>query len=111
LKKKSAAVEFESEYPFVVHVSNAIAKKLVALHKQADEQGRRQETLAAIRGIADQLHNDPFEFGEPLYRLQSLELEVRHGGVYPLFVDYAVHQKDRQVFIKGVYLLPPKRDR
>ena len=89
-----------------MHCSKAIAKHLVELQKQAKEQGRGEDLLSAIREILRRLSNDPFEFGEPLYRLPALRLQVRHGAVGPLLIYFAIHERRPLVFLKGASLLP-----
>ena len=51
--------------------------------------------------------NDPYDFGEPLYRLPALRMQIRHGAILPLFIDYGVCEDRPLVFIRGVTLLPP----
>ena len=62
--------------------------------------------LSPIRRIWQQLSLNPVEFGEPLYRLPALRLQVRHGAVGPLLIHFAVHENRPLVFIKSVTLLP-----
>jgi hypothetical protein len=42
---------------------------------------------------------------EPLYYLPALRMHVRHGGIGPLFIDFAVCEDHPLVFIKGATLL------
>ncbi len=90
---------------FEVHCSGFIAKSLKQLQKRAKAQGRGEQVLSAIRSIWRRLSNDPLEFGEPLYRLPALQLQVRHGAIGPLLVYFAVHEDKPLAFIKGVMLL------
>ena len=91
---------------FKVLASRDIAQRLKRIQKQAKQQGRGDEVLAAIRHILRRLTEDPAEFGEPLYGLPALRLEVRHGAVGPLLIHFAVHDVRPLVFIKLVQLLP-----
>jgi hypothetical protein len=93
---------------FEVHCSGLIARALKQLQKRAKEQGRGEQLLSAIRGIWRHLSTDPLHFGEALYRLPALQLQVRHGAVRPLLVYFAVHDERPLVFIKGVTLLPER---
>jgi hypothetical protein len=89
-----------------VHCSGVIANELKRIQKQAKAEGRGQQALAAIRRIWQRLVSDPLEFGEPVYRLPALRLQVRHAAVRPLKIDFAVSEDWLLVFIKGVKLLP-----
>ena len=90
---------------YEVHLSGAMANRMRQIQQQATREGRGQTVLDAFRQIVQQLQRDPLGFGEPLYRLPALRLQVRHGGVLPLFVDFAVSEDRPLVFIKGVTLL------
>ena len=91
---------------FEVHCSGSIAKRLKQLQQRAKAQGRGEQVLSAIRSIWRRLSNDPLEFGESLYRLPALRLQVRHGVTGRLLIYFAVHEDKPLVFIKGVTLLP-----
>jgi hypothetical protein len=64
--------------------------------------------MAAAREIGHRLKRDPDDFGEPLYRLPALRLQVRHAVSGPLLIYFAVHEDRPLVFIKQVLLLPEK---
>jgi hypothetical protein len=91
---------------FEVHCSGIIAKSLEQIQKRAKAQGRGEQVLSAVRTMLHRLSNDPLEFGEPLYRLPSLQLQVQHGAVGPLLVYFGVHEDRPLVFIKVLKLLP-----
>jgi hypothetical protein len=78
------------------------------IQKQAKDEGRGEQVLSAMRSMWHQLSYAPDEFGEPLYRLSGLRLQVRHGAVGPLLFYFAVHDQMPLVFIKAVTLLPQK---
>jgi hypothetical protein len=44
-------------------------------------------------------------FGEALYSLPALKLEVRQAVVAPIVVDFAVHNEQQVVFIRGFKVL------
>jgi hypothetical protein len=92
--------------PYGVHCSQVIAQALREVQKEAEEQGRGPQALAAIRRILQRLSHDPMNFGEPLYRLPVLRMQIRQGAVRPLFIDFAVCEDQPQVFIRGIKLLP-----
>jgi hypothetical protein len=74
-------------------------KELLA---RAADVGLDEEVFRAIKRIQHQLTHDPLGFGEPLYRLPNMKLEVRLGIVPPLAVQYAVHQEQPFVYLKVV---------
>jgi len=91
--------------PFAVSMSIQTGETLKQLHVQAVMLGHGQRFLDAFRQILDRLRNSPFTFGEPVYRLPVLYLQVRHAVILPLVVDYAVHEDKPLVFIRGFKLL------
>jgi hypothetical protein len=91
---------------YEVHCSGVNARSLKEVQKRAKEQGRGESVLSAIRSIWQRLSFHPVEFGEPLYRLPALRLQVRHGAIGPLLIYFAVHEDKPLVFIKSVVLLP-----
>ena len=64
--------------------------------------------VSAVREIRQRLQANPLDFGDPLYRLPALRMQVRHGTVHPLFINFAVCEDQPLVFIKGVELLPKR---
>jgi hypothetical protein len=70
------------------------------------DEGRGEKVLSAMRRIWHHLSYDPNEFGEALYRLPALRMNVRHAAVGPLLIYFAVHDQMPLVFIKEVALLP-----
>jgi len=95
---------------YQVHNSIAIAQAFLLLQRRATREGRGAEVLQAAREIYDRLRVDPFEFGEPLYNLPNLLIQVLTVLIRPLNVDYAVCQDRPLVFIKAVRLLSRGRD-
>lgn len=91
---------------FSVRISGAVAATLKKLQRQAWRERRGEAFLTAFQAISARLIPDPMGFGEPLYHLPALRLQVRHGIMRPLMVYFAVHEDEPLVFIKGVTLLP-----
>jgi len=75
------------------------------LHGQAVQTGTGQRFLSSFRHIVERLRKDPLGFGEPLYHLPTLQLQVRQAIVLPLVLDYAVHDDRPLVFIRGFKVL------
>jgi hypothetical protein len=90
---------------FEVHNSGAMADKFIRLQRIADAQGRGSEFLTAAESAYERMRNDPFDFGEPLYRLPKLLLQVRCAVIRPLRIDFAVCENRPVVFIKNIHLL------
>jgi hypothetical protein len=90
---------------FEIHLSAAVSKTTRKLLQQAIQAGNGKAVLAAYRKIAKGLTREAASFGEPLYHLPSLDLEVRHAVVGPLAVDFAVSLASHRVYIKGFRLL------
>ena len=61
--------------------------------------------LDAFRQAVERLHKDPKNFGEPLFRLPVLRMQVCTAVVRPIAIDFAVCTDRPLVFIKGVKLL------
>jgi hypothetical protein len=76
------------------------------LLKEAIDLGNGQQFHDAFRKISNRLQRDPLEFGEALYHLPALHLQVFHAVCQRLSVDYAVHAERRLVFIRGFKYLP-----
>jgi hypothetical protein len=90
---------------FRVTMSGNSATSLKQFHSRAIARGVGNKLLAAFRIIEQRLRTDPIALGEPLYRLAALELIVYQAVVSPLVVDYAVHEGQRLVFIRGFNVL------
>jgi hypothetical protein len=86
---------------YQVTMSEQTKAALKQLHAREAKSGTGQRFLAALRKIFDKLRTTPTTFGEALYRLPALKLEVYQAIVAPLVVDYAVHEDQPLVFIRG----------
>ena len=91
--------------PWGVHLSHVVADSLLRIQRQASEEGRGEECLAAFRHVVERLQSDPTTIGEPLYRLPGLHLMVRTVAVRPLAVIFGVSEDHPLVFIRSVRLL------
>ena|SRR5947207_3200954 len=91
-----------------VHLSGKLAQEIHAIQQQASIEGRGEAVLTAFRQIVEKLEKDPTDFGEPLYRLPALRMQIRHGVILPLFIDYGVCEDRPLVFLRRMTLLPPR---
>jgi len=96
------------EGPFEVHCSAKNQAIFRAIQRKASRKGLGEAVLSAIKRIWQRLTDDPIEFGEPMYTLPALHLDVRHGAIAPLMVYYGGHQQLPFVVIKGVVALPSR---
>lgn len=96
------------EPPFQIAFSGLIAEAVRQLQERASLEGRGEEFLLTLRAVVDRLRHDPNDFGEPLYRLSVLRMQVRCAAIRPLSIDFAVCEDRPLVFIKAVRLLGPR---
>jgi hypothetical protein len=69
------------------------------------QQGLGAAFLEKLRIVNDRLRNDPHGFGEALYRLPALKLQIYQGVVIPLVVTFGIHDELPLVFVRVVKLL------
>jgi hypothetical protein len=91
---------------YSVQLSAAMARTMRQIQRQATRENRGEATVSALRQIIARLRREPWHFGEPLYRMPAMRMQVRCGGIPPLFVHFAVSEDRPQVFIKGITLRP-----
>ena len=91
--------------PFEVYCSGVVAQSIRQSHQRAAEQGRGLAMLDAFRQAVERLGRDPNQFGEALYTLPALRMQVRTAVIRPIAIDFAVCTDRPLVFIKGVTLL------
>lgn len=89
-----------------VELSGAVARSIRKLQRRASQAGFGDLVLAAFRQIVARLESDPLDFGEPLYRLPALRMNVRSAAVRPLIVDFSVCEDRPTVFINRFNFLP-----
>lgn len=94
---------------FYVDASAELRKRIKHLHQIANEQDRGELFISAFKEIYSRLHHNAFEFGEPLYSLPILRLQIRTGSVLPIVVTYSVSSDHPIVVIKSVELLDQVR--
>jgi hypothetical protein len=90
---------------FQLEFSAAIAEALRHLQRRASREGRGAGFLSALRKMVVRLRTDPTEFGESLYRLPALRMQIRCAVVRPLVVHFGVCEDRPLVFIKTVSLI------
>ncbi len=83
----------------------AVTQRVKSLHLQAAALGFGEAFRDALIVVARSLVRDPRQFGDPLYRLPALKLTLFHRAVFPLAVDYGVHDKLPLVIVRGFRLM------
>jgi hypothetical protein len=91
--------------PFQVVSSDLTTAATRALLHRAAQAGQGARALAAYLGLLDALERRARDFGEPLYPLTHMRLQVRAGSIRPLLVNYAVHEDQALVFIRFFALM------
>jgi hypothetical protein len=66
----------------------------------ATQQGRRRLVLRAARYTVEELAYDPNHFGESRGVLPHLDLSLRIAFAPPLYVEFAIHEPTKQVFVR-----------
>jgi hypothetical protein len=89
--------------------SQAMRERVRHLIALATLQRRESLAIRSLREIVDRIASDAAEFGEPLYRLRSLQCEVRCAALLPWKVHFLVPDAGDHVFIKWIDLLPMRR--
>jgi hypothetical protein len=88
-----------------VSQSQLVNEQFLHLVALATEQGRRRLVLRAARYVVEELAYDPVRFGESRGVLPHLELSLRIAFAPPVYVEFAIHEPTRQVFVRhfGLY--------
>ena len=93
-------------YPsYKVHNSQAISNEFKKLQRRATRQGRGEEFLQAAHEAYERMSQGPLNFGEPLYRLPAMRLQIRCAVVPPLVFHFAVSEVRPIVYIQAVKVL------
>jgi hypothetical protein len=95
----------ENGGPFEIHASAFLLEAFRRIQRRATLEGRGLEVLQAMKYIRQRLSRDPTNFGEPLYRLPALRMQIRFSVIGPLAIHYGVCEDRPLVFIKGIRLL------
>ncbi len=91
--------EVNGQDTFLVSISGLLADLIQVMLQIAVAAGREDIFYQGLERIHKKLENDPGKFGEPLYHLKNLNLEMRVGIIYPFTVTYGVNYSARIVFI------------
>jgi len=87
---------------FRVSISTVIISRIKQVLRTAGKMGDKSRFLQALKQINERLENDPGSFGEPLFFLKGLGLEMRLAAVPPLAVTFGVNYAARTVFVSKI---------
>jgi len=90
---------------FKVIPVGTVKADLQRFHKELMLKGKGSEFLRILRKVYQRLRDDPRDFGELLYRLPALKLQVYQAVINPIVVTYGVHDELPIVFVQVVKLL------
>ena len=93
---------------FQVSYSGVVAKVINELRYEAFLSGRLQQFDHAWRSIMERLRTDPLAFGELVRPFHHLKLKLHVGSVYPVTVQFGIHEEVPMVIIVKVKLATPR---
>jgi hypothetical protein len=91
--------------PYRIINFSAVTDTIKALYAQARVMGTEEPLRNCLAGIQQRLETEPVVFGEPLYNLYAMGLQVRVGLFPPLSVRFAVDEERRIVYVSALVLL------
>lgn len=90
---------------FNVELLGIAREQYLGIAARAEVAGAGAAVRAAMRAIWSRLEHDPRGFGEPLYDLRKMRMQVLRGTVPPLYVEYGVHDDTPLVVIRRIVWL------
>lgn len=90
---------------FKVVISQSLRQLVEQLHRIAFESGIGSQFIVALQAIDEGLRHAPLQFGDPLFRLPALRLTVYIRAIFPVAVDYGVHEQFPLVIVRGFRLM------
>lgn len=85
-----------------VGLSDTIREELRDFLNRAPTIAEDRRIREAFAAILDMLRDAPHLFGEPMYHLRGMRMEVRKAAVAPVYVEYGVHEDRPVVVIRRV---------
>jgi len=89
-------------HSFRITMAAGVAESIKKLHARAIAIGIGKAVLAAIKSMRQRLEADPTNYGEPLFHLPAIQMQVRMAIEIPLLIHFALHEEQRLVFIQRV---------
>ena len=94
-----------NSFGHTVEMPGRVRDQLRQMARSAAEMGQGYKVTDVVARILSRLQHSPLEFGEPLYRLRKMRMEVRRGAINPVYVEYGVHDDAPLVVIRRVVWL------
>jgi hypothetical protein len=91
---------------YVVSFVGRTTELIRELQLQAAFEGRGDAFAQALAAVIRRLKSKPRTFGEPVYRLPALRLQVRLASIAPVVVYFGVSQDHPIVYVNAVRLMP-----
>jgi hypothetical protein len=85
----------------VAHMGH-IARQMQELSKRAAALGIKNDLLKAFRMMEEQLRKAPLELGNPVRNTKKQGGVVCVGVIEPIFVRFAVFEREKAVFLLSV---------
>jgi len=100
------------EHHYRLDISEEVSNEFLALVVMAREMNILSAFFDAAIWIQSELKRTPLEFGEARYsNLLEDRLMLRCATIRPIHVEYVVHEKSRNVFIRSYRLVKLENDR
>jgi len=90
---------------YSVSLTGPANAKLVRIGEAATSLGIGKLIRKVYRRVLLRLKSDAADFGEPLYRIQSMRMTIRCAAVTPLYIEYGIHDVQPIVVIRRVVAL------
>ena len=87
---------------YLVDVLGGVRLELRDIARRAALSGEGGRVRRAYAAIIGRLRQDAREFGEPMYHLDAMKMEVRKAAIAPLYIEYGVHDDKPVVVIRRV---------
>ena len=88
--------------PFRVEMTGPAETDFESTLDAAAAAGVGRAVVDAIGQIWRRLEHGPRDFGEPMYHLRAMKMEVRKAAIAPIYVEYGVHDDQLVVVIRRV---------
>jgi hypothetical protein len=90
---------------FRIIVSQFVSQQIKAEYTHAKPLGQGSAFREILAKLEKRLSQKAKEFGEPRYELGAMQ--IRHGIVLPIHVEYGVHLERALVFLRRILFLAP----
>src|SRR5262249_29206731 len=87
---------------FRVTFNELLRQRVREYTQRAHDSGFGQRFLAEMQEIVERMATDPLNWGDPIYTLHSLGLQMFHRIHSGIHVEYGVNEPARVVFVRRV---------